>query len=121
MFHESIKFIDGSNNNLAPAINFNDTKIQVKFDGNCLTQDRLTFAQKKIVNTYIVYQIIFPPYILGTDFAIGNSLFGTIKFPKNADPDKFKYYGYGIELMHVEIFCYQMVVGLVKMLYLVLI
>ena len=28
--------------------------------------------------------------------ALGNSLFGHVKLNKNADPDKYKYFGYGI-------------------------
>ena len=96
MFHGSIKPPDVSYNSLSQAINFNDIKTEVKLYGNCLTQDRLTFTHKKVVNIYNVYQIILWPYILDTDFALGNSLFGAIKFIKNADPDKCKYSGYGI-------------------------
>lgn len=96
MFHERIKPPDVSYNNLSQAINFNDIKTEVKFYGNCLTQDRLTFTHKKVVNIYNVYQIILWPYILDTAFALGNSLFGAIQFIKNADPDKCKYSGYGI-------------------------
>ena len=33
---------------------------------------------------------------LNTDFALGNCFFGVVKQTKNADPDKYKYSGYGI-------------------------
>ena len=33
---------------------------------------------------------------LNTDFTINNCLFGSVKLAKNADPDKYKYSGYGI-------------------------
>ena len=33
---------------------------------------------------------------LNTDFTLGNCLFASVKVTKNADPDKYKYSGYGI-------------------------
>ena len=33
---------------------------------------------------------------LNTDFTLNNCLFGSVKVTKNADPDKYKYSGYGI-------------------------
>ena len=36
------------------------------------------------------------PYTQSADFTFGDSLFGAIKLNKTADPDKFKYYSYGI-------------------------
>ena len=55
--NESIKSVDASNNSLGPAINYLDSKIQVKLDRRCLKGDRLTFIYKKVVNNYIVYEI----------------------------------------------------------------
>ena len=34
---------------------------------------------------------------LDTDFTLGNCLFGSAKLTKNADPDKYKCSGYGVE------------------------
>ena len=31
--------------------------IRVQFNGSCLKQDKITYAQRKIVNTYIVYEV----------------------------------------------------------------
>ena len=31
------------------------------------------------------------------DFALKDCLFGTVKWTKNTDPDKYSYYGYGIK------------------------
>ena len=31
----------------------------------------------------------------GADFALGSSLFGAVNLTSNADPDKYKYSGYG--------------------------
>ena len=33
---------------------------------------------------------------LDTDFTLSNCLFGPLKLTKNADPDKYKYSGYGM-------------------------
>ena len=33
---------------------------------------------------------------LNTDFTLKNCLFGSVKLTRNADPDKYKYSGYGI-------------------------
>ena len=35
---------------------------------------------------------------IDTDFTLGNCLFGSVKVTKNADPDQYKYTGYGIRL-----------------------
>ena len=50
---------------------------------------------KKVVNLYVVYEI--------TNFhginsypRLANALFGAVKLTKNADIDKYKYFGYGI-------------------------
>ena len=34
--------------------------------------------------------------ILNTNFTINNCLFGSLKLTKNADPNEYKYSGYGI-------------------------
>ena len=49
-----------------------------------------------MVNIYIVNEIHMSPFSVGKDFLLGNSLFGAVKLTKNADPDKYKYSGYGI-------------------------
>ena len=37
-------------------------------------------------------------YAEGSDSTLGNSLFRTVKLVKNANTDKYKYFGYGTEL-----------------------
>ena len=44
----------------------------------------------------------------------GNSLFGAVKLTKNADLDKYRCSGYSIRFDASEVFCYLMVVSLVK-------
>ena len=76
-----------SANSLAPALNYIGNKTRVKFDGGCLKQDRITFTHEKI-NLW--------KYIDSNDRALGNSLFGAVTLVKNADIDKYKYFGFGI-------------------------
>ena len=49
-----------------------------------------------MINIYISYTL--NPWFrnLNTDFALNNCLFGSAKLTKNADPDKYKYSGYGL-------------------------
>ena len=61
-----------------------------------MKQDRVTFNHGKVVNFYIVYEInksinisVYP--------TLENCLFGAVDLTKNADIDKYKYSGYGIE------------------------
>ena len=51
---------------------------------------------KKVVNLYISYTLGLQLKNLNTDFTVGSCLFGSVKLTKNADPDKYKYTGYGI-------------------------
>ena len=45
---------------------------------------------------YITYEIKSWPYYFESGFTLGNALFGSFKFTKNTDPDKYSYSGYGI-------------------------
>ena len=38
-------------------VDYVGTKIRVKFNGDCLKQEKITFNQVKIVSIYIVYEI----------------------------------------------------------------
>ena len=50
MSDESIKPPATFNNSLAPSWNYNVTKTRVKFEGQYLKQDKITFTHGKIVN-----------------------------------------------------------------------
>ena len=78
-------------------------KIKVKFNGNCLKQDKITYTHGTIVNIYIVYKII--SNINNFDVNLENCLFGAVKLTKNADIDKYKYSGYGIGFDGKATFC----------------
>ena len=54
---ESIKPPTTSNKMLNPSVDFVGTKARLKFNGDCLKQEKITFNHGKIVNIYIVYEI----------------------------------------------------------------
>ena len=56
MSDESIKPPSTSNNMLNLSVNYVGTKARVKFNGDCLKQDKITYNHGKIVNIF-VYEI----------------------------------------------------------------
>ena len=97
--NESIKPPTTSDNSLTPILNYYGTKTKVSFDMSCLKQDKVTFNHGKIVNIYIVYEIIKIANINGnrnSNLAVQNELFGAVSLTKNADVNKYKYSEYRI-------------------------
>ena len=78
MSDESIKSPGVSNNSLAPALNYINAKLRVKFYGSSLKQGKIILTHKQVVNIYIVYDTNLWQFSVGKDFALGNPLFGTI-------------------------------------------
>ena len=66
----------------------------------------------QVVNIYIAYETGLWPFHVDLDFALKNSLFGTVRLTKNPDFHQCKYFCYGIEF--VEIFRCRMVMDLKK-------
>ena len=89
---ESIKTPTTSDNSVTPALSYYDYNIRVTFTGSCL---KITYTQKKVVNTYIVYELSAASSYSG-DPTLKNCLFGTVTLTKNTDIDKYGYSGYGI-------------------------
>ena len=54
---QSIKPPTTSNKMLNPLVDYVGTKIRVKFNGDCLKQEKIIFNQVEIINIYIVYEI----------------------------------------------------------------
>ena len=52
---ESFKASSTCDNSLNPTLNYYGTKIRIKFTGDCLNQQKITYNQGKVVNIYIVY------------------------------------------------------------------
>ena len=55
----------------------------------------VTYSHKKVVNLYVVYEITKFPEVSSYP-TLANTLFGAVKVTKNADIDKYRYFGYGI-------------------------
>ena len=70
-------------------------KIRRKFNGSFLNRFPPTMSHRNVVNMYIVYKITSDYKDINYP-ALENCLFGSVKLTKNADIDKYGYFGYGI-------------------------
>ena len=95
MSDQSIKAPTTTNKILNPLLDYVGSKIRVKFRGDCLKQEKITFNHGKIVNIYIVYEIERSVNISSYP-TLENCLFGAVKLTKHVDVDQYKYLGYGI-------------------------
>ena len=84
-----------SSNDQAPILEYRGARIRLKFKGDLLRQNKVTYNHGKIVHIYIVYEII-SSFTSQSNFTLKNSLFGAIKITKNADISKYNYSGNGI-------------------------
>ena len=82
---ENIENITKSGSNFAPTFVDHHILPDINFNGNCLINNiSIPKNTKSVVKKF------------NTDFTLNNCLFGSAKLTKNADPDKYKYSGYGI-------------------------
>ena len=103
MSDESIKPPTTSNKILNPSLDFVGTKARVKFNGDCLKQEKITFNHGKIVNIYIVYEIERSVNISSYP-TLENCLFGAVKLTKHVDIDLYKYSGFSIRFERKRFF-----------------
>ena len=82
MSGEIIKPSTTPDNSVAPALSYIDNKTRVKFDGDCLKQDKITFTHEKTVNIYIVYEMNLWNHVDSSDHTLGNSLLGAVELVK---------------------------------------
>ena len=81
-------------------MSYSGTKTKLKFPGSYLKQDQISYTHGKVVNVYIVYELLL--YYLcasgsnDNDHTLKNCLSGAVTLTKNADIDKYGYSGYGI-------------------------
>lgn len=68
----------------------------LKFNGDSLKQNSVSFAHGNVVNSYISYEKDAWWRDLSTDFTRGKCLFEAVKLTKNIDFDKYGYNDYGI-------------------------
>ena len=90
---EKINSSKTPNHSITQNLDYYGTKIRVKFRGNCLKQDKITFRHKKIGKIYIAYELTGSSSN-GNDPTVINSLFGAVRLTRNADIDKYGYSGY---------------------------
>ena len=86
MSDECFKPLTTSNKMLNHSVDFVGTKGRVKFNGDCLRQDKITFNHGKIVNIYIVYEIERSVNISSYP-TLENCLFGAAKLTKHVAVD----------------------------------
>ena len=70
-------------------------KIRIKFNGSFLSRFPPTMPHRNVVNMYIVYEITGDYKDINYP-TLENCLCGSVKLTKNADIDKYGYFGYGI-------------------------
>ena len=92
---ESIKPLTTSDNSLTPELSYYDYNIRVKFTGSYSKQSKITYTHKKTVNIYIVYKLGASSSHID-DPTLKSCLFGAVTLTKNADIDKYWYFGYRI-------------------------
>ena len=74
----------------------NNSKIRLRFTGNCLRQAFATVTPNNAVNLFIAYELDRWSQDLSTKCTLKDCLFGAVKLTKNADTNKYCYSGYGI-------------------------
>ena len=85
-----------SDNILTPLIDYDGSKVRVKFNKGCLKQpNKLTFDYKHKVNVYIVYEL-GASSSNDSDPTLKICLFGAVTLTKNEDIEKYGYSDYGI-------------------------
>ena len=87
---ESIKPFPTSDNIPTPLIDYYNYKIKVKFNGSFLRQTKVAFTHGKVVNIFMVYELVDLALTLMI-LHLKNCLFGAATLIKNADFDKYGY------------------------------
>ena len=78
-----------SSNDQAPILEYGGAGIRLKFKGDLLRQNKVTYNHEKIVNIYIVYES--STFTSQSNFTLKKSLFGAVKITKHADTSKYRY------------------------------
>ena len=96
MSNEKVSSTTASNNNneFAASLIYSNARLRVKFNGDFLRQNEVTYNHGPIVNIYFIYRLI--PTTKDSNVTLQNCLFGAVKLTKYANIHKYKYSGYGI-------------------------
>ena len=76
-------------------MNYYRNKVRVKFTGNCLKQQKISYTHEKVVTIYIVYEL-GASTSHNNDPTLKSCLFGAVTLTQNAEIEKYAYSGYGI-------------------------
>ena len=95
--HESIKPPSTSNKMLNLSVNYVGTKARIKYNEDCLKQEKIPLDREKIVNSYIVYEIDRHVDISSYS-TLESCLFGTVNLTNYFDINLYKYSGYSVGL-----------------------
>ena len=68
---------------------YDNARIRVRFKGDLLRQNQVTYNHGPVVNIYTVYETT--PDTNTSNITLESCLFGAIKLTKNSDIDKYKY------------------------------
>ena len=90
MWDQSIKPYTTSYKMLNPSLDYVSTKRRVKFNGDCLKQEKIEFNYGKIVNIYNDYELEKSVDISSYP-TLEKCLFGAVKLTKHIDVDLHKY------------------------------
>ena len=97
--HENLKGCQKRVSKLYIKLNFsNNKRIGANFIGNCFIQYNISFADRSVENLFTVYELDTWSGNLSKEFTLCDCLFGAAKLPKNTDPEKYGYNGYGFGL-----------------------
>ena len=91
LLNEKISSV-GNSNGAVPKIVYDYAGKKVKFNGNLLKQDKITYNH--VQNIYIVSRLT--PDTNDSSVTLQNCLFSAVKLTRNAVIDKYKYSGHGI-------------------------
>ena len=93
LFSEKISSVNTSDRRVSKLV-YDNGRIRIKFSGDLLKQNKVTYNHGAIVNIYVVYKLI--PTTKDSSVNLQNCLSGVVKLTKDADIDKYSYLGYGI-------------------------
>ena len=108
LFSEKISSVTTSDGQVSKLV-YDNARIKVKFNGDLLKQNKVTYNHGPIANIYIVYRLI--PTTKDSSVTLQNCLFDAVKLTKNADIYKHKYFGCGIGL-HIQVDMAEMLLSL---------
>ena len=82
MYNGKINSVTTSDGRVSQLV-YDNARIEVRFIGNLLKQDKVTYNHGPIVNIYIVYRVT--PASKDSSVTLQNCLFGAVKLTKNTN------------------------------------